>query len=95
MIKKCQVLIDKKAEKEMRHLPGYIAVSLRNWIYSVLRYGIYEVRKTPGYHDEPLYGARAGQRSVRLNRSYRLIYIMDENGEVMIIRVIEVNKHKY
>jgi toxin HigB-1 len=52
------------------------------------------IRKIPGYHDEPLQGQRAGQRSVRLNRAYRVIYELVA-GEVQIVRVLDVNKHKY
>jgi toxin HigB-1 len=52
------------------------------------------IRKIPGYHDEPLQGQRAGQRSVRLNRAYRVIYLVVA-GEVQIVRVLDVNKHKY
>lgn len=57
--------------------------------------GIWEVRKLPGYHDEPLKGQRLGQRSIRLNRAYRLIYEEDERGEVLVIGVMEVSKHEY
>ena len=57
--------------------------------------GVWEVRKLPGYHDEPLKGDRRGQRSIRLNRAYRLIYEEDEHGEVLVIAVMEVNKHEY
>lgn len=46
-----------------------------------------------GYHDEPLHGDRRGQRSVRLNRSYRAIYIELEEGQRLL--VVEVNKHGY
>jgi proteic killer suppression protein len=49
------------------------------------------MRRIPGYHDEPLKGKRKSQRSVRLNRSYRLIYTESD----MTILVLEVNKHEY
>ncbi len=55
--------------------------------------GIHEVRKFKRYHDEPLKGNRVGQRSVRLNRAYRAIYVELES-EIEIL-VIEVNKHEY
>jgi proteic killer suppression protein len=45
------------------------------------------------YHDEPLKGDRLGQRSIRLSRSYRLIYI--ESQELGVVKVVEVNKHEY
>ena len=35
--------------------------------------GLEEVRKVPGYHDEPLKGDQAGERSIRLSRSYRCL----------------------
>jgi len=54
-----------------------------------------QVRKLPGYHDEPLKGDRKGQRSVRLNRAYRAIYEESEDGQLTIITVLEVNKHDY
>jgi proteic killer suppression protein len=48
----------------------------------------------PGYHDEPLKGDRAGQRSIRLSRAYRAIYEIKEDT-VKFLSVEEVNKHKY
>ena len=48
-----------------------------------------------GFHDEPLKGKLQGQRSVRLNRAYRAIYVEHETGEVELIEVLEVNKHEY
>lgn len=57
--------------------------------------GLREVRKRPGYHDEPLKGKRQGQRSIRLSRGYRAIYIIDELSKVHFVEIIEVNKHDY
>lgn len=57
------------------------------------REGIWEVMKSPGYHDEPLKGDRRGQRSVRLNKAYRLIYRIIENR--IHIELLEVHKHDY
>ncbi len=42
-----------------------------------------------------LFWGRQGQRSVRLNRAYRAIYVEHETGEVELIEVLEVNKHEY
>ena len=61
----------------------------------VERVGVSEVRKLSGYHDEPLKGTRKGQRSIRLNRAYRAIYIEYADGKIQIIEVIEVSKHEY
>jgi len=54
-----------------------------------------EVRKLRGYHDEPLKGKRKGQRSIRLNRAYRLIYEQDTSEELVVVAVLEVSKHEY
>jgi proteic killer suppression protein len=59
------------------------------------RVGLTEVRKLSGYHDEPLKGTRKGQRSIRLNRAYRAIYVEHEGGKIHIVEVIEVSKHEY
>lgn len=84
-----------RVEKSLWVLPKNIRVKLQDWIRYVEQLGIREVRKIPGYHDELLRGTRYGQRSVRLSRSYRVIYIEDRTGTVNIIEVLEVNKHDY
>jgi proteic killer suppression protein len=54
------------------------------------------VRKVKGYHDEPVRGAkRAGQRSVRLSRAYRLFYVEKLDGKLELVEIVEVNKHEY
>lgn len=53
------------------------------------------VRRLPGFHDEPLKGQRQGQRSIRLNRAYRAIYVERHGGEIELVEVMEVNKHEY
>lgn len=81
------------AEKQLNRLPVHIVEALEHWIEIVEQFGIYKIRMVPGYHDEPLKGQRSGQRSIRLNRSYRALYIELEN--TIELRVIEVNKHEY
>lgn len=53
------------------------------------------MRKVPGFHDEPLKGDRKGQRSIRLNRAYRAIYVVSKGGAVELVSVEEVSKHDY
>lgn len=57
--------------------------------------GLEEVRKIPGYHDEPLSGDRAGQRSIRLSLSYRAIYEILSDQQVKFVWIEEVTKHAY
>jgi proteic killer suppression protein len=95
MIKAYEVLIPKKVDQDVEYLPIQVLKKFRSWIKFVKLYGIREVRLVKGYHDEPLKGERAGQRSIRLNRAYRVIYIELQNDEIEIIKVIEVHKHDY
>lgn len=69
------------------------------WIANVEEKGLEEVRKMPGLHDEPLKRKRTGQRSVRLGRAYRAIYVVNQQTiELEVIgfaEVLEVHKHRY
>jgi len=87
--------LTKNAQKDLAKVPDFIKDKLLLWIDAVERLGINEVRKTPGFHDEPLKGDRKGQRSIRLNKAYRAIYTEDQRKRVHIISIIEVNKHEY
>ncbi len=95
MDKNYEVIITTIAEKQMRKLPRPILEHLYYWAESVERLGMNGVRKLSGYHDEPLRGKRKGQRSIRLNKAYRLFYEEEISGEIVIVAVLEVNKHEY
>lgn len=90
-----RIELSRNAQKDLSKLPFYIKDKLLLWIGTVERIGIRKARTIPGFHDEPLKGSRTGQRSIRLNRSYRAIYIEDQRNEVHLIAIIEVNKHEY
>jgi proteic killer suppression protein len=86
--------------KALSSVPEHIKVKLLAWVTDLDERGLVEVRRVPGYHDEPLKGRRKGQRSVRLSRSYRAIYVVqkgrEENGHrVDMVRVVELSKHDY
>lgn len=89
------VLLGKNVEKELDSLPPHILIKFRGWIKFVELYGVSEARLIKSFHDEPLKGKRNGQRSIRLNRAYRAIYVVLINNEIEIIKVIEVHKHDY
>ena len=84
-----------QVRKRLKKLPLFIVLKLQAWIDDVGHRGLSEVRKIVGYRDEPLHGNRMGQRSIRLNRSYRAIYVINKNTSVSFIEIIEVNKHAY
>jgi proteic killer suppression protein len=89
------VLISARAKKDLRVVPRQVLDKFTAWVQSVELIGLEEVRKVPGFHDEPLKGDRKGQRSIRLNRAYRAIYVMSKGGTVEFVSVEEVNKHDY
>ena len=89
-----EVMLSTRAKKDLKKVPRYIAGKLQLWVDDVEERGLQEVRKVPGYHDEPLRGERAGERSIRLSLSYRAIYT-EQFDEVEFVRIEEVNKHEY
>lgn len=52
----CKVLVTRFAEKQIWKLPNEIQMHIRYWASTVELIGLREVRKLPGYHDEPLKG---------------------------------------
>lgn len=88
------VKLSSKAKKDLKKIPLPIFLKLEAWIEAIGHQGLSEVRKIPGYHDEPLKGKRKGQRSIRLNIAYRAIYIV-KSDVISFIEVKEVNKHEY
>ena len=89
-----RVKITRLAEKQLRKLPRHIVDNLMIWVAAVEHDGLEEVRKVPGYHDEPLKGDRTGQRSIRLSRAYRAIYEVKQDT-ARFVSVEEVSKHAY
>ncbi|KYG67415.1 hypothetical protein AZI86_00600 [Bdellovibrio bacteriovorus] len=89
------VELSRTAQKQVSKLPHHVRDNFHLWVFGVRTKGLAEMRKISGYHDEPLVGVHRRQRSIRLNRSYRAIYEIKDNGEIEFIEIIEVNKHDY
>ena len=89
------VRLTKRAQRDLRKVPRHVAVKLRRWVRDVTGFGLETIRKVPGYHDEPLKGKRLGQRSIRLSKSYRAIYVVSQEGTLELVTVEEVSKHEY
>lgn len=89
------VVVSDRALKELAKVPGHVADKLQGWVDAVESKGLLEVRKSPGFHDEPLKGKRQGQRSIRLSRSYRAIYLVLQAQTIEFVEIQEVNKHDY
>lgn len=90
-----KVSLSKNAERDLKKVPQHIKIKLAAWIDDVGERGLREVRKTLGYHDEPLKGDREGQRSIRLSKQYRAIYEVNDRKKSIFIEIVEVNKHEY
>lgn len=89
------VKIAQSAIKDLKKISVHIVKKLQAWVDDVGHHGLSEIRKIPGYHDEPLKGKRSGQRSIRLSKAYRAFYTIENDGSIRFIEVREVNKHDY
>jgi proteic killer suppression protein len=89
------VTLSRRARKDLRAAPRHVATKLYFWFSEVERVGLEEARKYPGFHDEPLRGRRQGQRSIRLSKAYRAIYVIREDAFAEFVSVEEVTKHGY
>jgi proteic killer suppression protein len=90
-----RVEITKKAEKDLSAIPTQCRDKLELWTMMVKENGLRETRKIKSFHDEPLKGKRKGERSIRLNKAYRAIYIEKKDGKLEFVSIEEVNKHVY
>ena len=83
----------KRFEKQLKRLPDPILRKIQFWVRMVEKFGLIDVRKQPGFHDEPLKGKWKGFRSVRINKAYRLIY--RELNKHIVVELMEINKYEY
>lgn len=90
-----EIQITKQALKDLKKTPVYIQEKFRAWLVAVDKAGLEETRKRPGWHDESLIGDRKGQRSIRLNKQWRAIYIIKSNNKIEFVEVKEVTPHDY
>jgi len=54
------VNISKNALKDLKKVPRPILDKFQSWIEAIEIEGLREVRKLPGFHDEPLLGKKKG-----------------------------------
>ena len=94
-MRSCRVSLTKKGTRDLKAVPHYIADKFQLWVDLVENEGMAHARKIKSFHDEPLKGKRRGQRSIRLSKAYRAIYVERESGKLDIVEVQEVNKYDY
>ena len=90
-----RVELSKLARKQLRKAPRHIVENLASWVDDVETIGLEGTRKVAGYHNEPLHGKRQGQRSIRLSRSYRTIYLIRSQETIKFVSVEEIMSHAY
>jgi len=90
-----RVGISDAAEKDLKRVPKNIVRKLFFWVELVENNGLAEVRKIPGFHDEPLKGRLKGTRSIRLSNAYRAFYVIKVDNTVELVSIEAVNKHYY
>lgn len=83
-----QKLIDK------HRLPPQVINKFEIWKKEIQEKGLAEVRKIPGYHDEPIHVIQ-GARSVRLNGEFRLFYTLEKSQGVETLRILKITPHEY
>jgi proteic killer suppression protein len=93
--KRCRVRWSRKVDSQLNSLPERIQRKFYAWVSAIHLAGLDKVRTSRALHDEPLSGQRRGQRSIRLNISYRAIYHELESQNVVTVEVLEISKHDY
>ena len=88
------VKFSRQLEKQLKKVPFHVAVKFQYWVDQVEENDLEEIRKIPGFHDEPLKGNLEGLRSIRLSLSYRAYYrIVKEAIEIAYVE--RIDKHEY
>lgn len=82
-------------QKQLKKVPYYIGDKVQIWSDMVEQEGLFKVQRVPGFRDHSLKGDRKGQRSVYLNKQWRLIYTIGKNKDINIVKVEEITPHDY
>ncbi len=91
---KYRVFLD-PVRKSLKKTPRVICHKVQIWADMIEKEGLPAVQATRGFRDHSLKGRHKGQRSVYLNKKWRLIYTMSKEHKLMIITVKEVIPHDY
>lgn len=89
------VILSKHARKDLAKVPTNIAEKFDLWMELIENEGLASMQQVNGYRDHALQGNRKNQRSSSLSRSWRIIYTLDEQENLLTVEVIEVNHHEY
>lgn len=92
---KAKIIESRQVEKELDRAPHEIKISYQIWVRLLEAHGLAILRQFKGYHDENLKGKWLGYRSSRLNKQWRVIYILGDRSDIQIIQVKKVTPHDY
>jgi addiction module RelE/StbE family toxin len=90
---KISVCLCKKVEKDLAKVPKNILILFDLWREIIETDGLAAMQGIKGYRDHSLKGQRQGQRSSSLNRSWRIIYALEKDTNLLMVFVLEVNHH--
>jgi len=90
-----RVELSKEVVKQLRRVPKHVVAKLLAWVDDVEARGLDEVRKVPGFDDQPLKGELAGMRAIRLSKQWRATYVVTVKGTAEFVLVEEVHPHDY
>lgn len=80
--------------RSQKKLPKQVKLRFSAWMDFVAFNGIFEAQKAKRFRDHALSGSRKGQRSVYLDKKWRVIYTL-HGKKILIIRVEEITPHDY
>lgn len=75
-------------------IPKEVLKNFEKWKAGIKQQGLLEIRKIPGYHDEP-YEKFPGSRSIRLKDGWRVFYKIENQDGKEIINVFKISLHDY
>lgn len=90
-----EVRESKAAEKDLNKAPIEVIFSYETWARLIEEHGLKILRSFKGYHDEKLRGNLEGYRSSRLNKRWRVIYRIEDDGVLKIAEVSRIALHNY
>ena len=86
-------IVDSKFIKTIRDLPVQCLKKYSVFKAKVEFLGLDSIRNKPGLKLEMLKGNLGGCYSIRLNRSYRVIFNVNQHDR--IVTILEISKHRY
>jgi toxin HigB-1 len=85
------IFLSKQVLEELKKIPIHIVIKLEAWIDAVVNCGLSAIKKKRGYYSEPLQGNRIGQYAIKLDKTYRAIYVIEKNKSIRFVEILQVS----